>query len=184
MLQVVVSRACTWRHRWDRVQPRELPPIEGIVASSLLSTVSTEHDKLQRVEELFKVWSPAAPSRWSSDNSLFASIDTLLHHLQQQGIVVQDIDGIVEYLQQFPDMIEVTDRVLTIAQQRLSSAKFVLTLYVDPEIDDRSLVVYARTTRYDESFIQQLEQVGEASDRYLAYTQGWLQVTTDFAPPE
>jgi len=184
MVQVVVSRCGMWRHRWDRVQPRELPPTEGMVTSSLLSTVSTEHGTLQRVEELFKVWSSATLSRWSSDNSIFASIDTLLHRLQQQGIVVQDIDGIVEYLQQFPDMIDVTDRVLTIAKQRLPNAKFVLTLYIDHEIDDRFLVVYARTTRYDKSFMQQLEQVGEASDGYLAYKRGWLQVTTDFAPLE
>jgi hypothetical protein len=115
---------------------------------------------------------------------LTASIDALLRNLQQQGIVVQNIEDVNDYLESFPDMIEITDRVITATRRFLPNVKLILTLYVDPEIDDQYLVIYARATCYDESFIQQLERVGEVADSYLAYKRGWLQVTTDFAPPE
>jgi len=183
MLHVAVDRARTQPRCWGSARPCELPLSEGIVAPWRLPT-SAEQDELQRTEEIFKKWSLLLHAWRSSDSSLTASIDALLRNLQQQGIVVQNIEDVNDYLESFPDMIEITDRVITAARRFLPNVKLILTLYVDPETDDQYLVIYARVTCYDESFIQQLERVGEVADSYLAYKQGWLQVTTDFAPPE
>jgi hypothetical protein len=62
----------------------------------------------------------------------------------------------------------------------------VFTLYEDPEIDDKYLVVYVRLKKgeYTEDLIDKLSNAESEFLNDLAGRDGWIQLTTDFQEPE
>jgi hypothetical protein len=84
------------------------------------------------------------------------------------------------------------------AKRHFPEAQLVLDLYIDPEIDDKHLVLYIRMWDYGDSVMEEIrearEELGRFIDRMekaeseflhkLVGKRGWLQLTTDFWNPE
>ena len=110
-------------------------------------------------------------------------IDSLLKQLQERGIYCRSLCEIREYLQEFPDLIDVIPIAVNAAQEAFPEALLVLEVYQDPEIDDRYLALYVRLHRYDELVIHRLEEAEARFIDLLSNGTGWLQLTTDFREP-
>jgi hypothetical protein len=102
------------------------------------------------------------------------------------------------YLNKFNDMIDIVPEAVNAAKRHFPEAQLVLDLYIDPEIDDKHLVLYVRMWDYGDSvmeeirearkelksFIDRLEEAEEEFLHRLAGKRGWIQLTTDFQNPE
>ncbi len=146
---------------------RQLQPVENY--SRIESSIS----------ECIEVLTPEWSKIW-----LFQNIVNLLTKLRGEGISIPDPDGVIQYLIQFKDMIDITYRIAHLAKQELKDAQLSLEVYKDPEIDYRHLVLYARFPRYDENTMERIEEVVEQYIDELAGKSGWLLLTTDFKPPQ
>jgi hypothetical protein len=55
-----------------------------------------------------------------------------------------------------------------------------LDLYIDPEIDDKYLVLYVRLKEYEGSIIELLDKARLEILDELKDKKGWIQITTDY----
>ncbi len=117
------------------------------------------------------------------DVSLTVEIERLLRVLEQQ-IRLKEPGRIVNYLLQFPELIEVIPKAVDAAQKHFPEAQLVLEVYQDPEIENEYLALYVRLKRYDDSVAERLEKAEAEFLDLLATKDGWLQLTTDFQEPE
>jgi hypothetical protein len=132
--------------------------------------------------------------------SIKAKIDQLIESLAQDPQVrIKNTEEIKKYLMKFKDIVDVVKKVIDVAKKHFPEAQLVFTLYKDPEINDRYLVVYLRMKKYDELF---MEKVIEARGEYredlidrihkaeaefggdLMDKRGEIFLTTDFQEPE
>jgi len=119
----------------------------------------------------------------SMGSSLILDIYRVIKSLLLMGIDIPQIDDVVEYLLEFPDMILTTERIARrVCRELYNSAQLSLEVYRDPEIEDRYLVLYARFPKYDESTIEKIEAVENEYIDLLVGKRGWLLLTTDFRP--
>jgi hypothetical protein len=96
--------------------------------------------------------------------SIKAKIDQLIESLAQDPQVrVKNPDEVKKYLRKFSDVVDIVPKVMDVAKKHFPEAQLVFTLYKDPEINDRHLVVYIRMKKYDELF---MEKVRESRGEY------------------
>lgn len=131
-------------------------------------------------EFLTKLWS----ERDVTGTSLTMEIEECLKNLQLQGVRMNRIEEIREYLRRFPDMIGATEEIVKEAFSSLPEAQFVLEVYQDPEIEDEHLVLYVRFKNYPQDVMEKIRGVRERCRAYLVGRKGWLHLTTDFYPAE
>ncbi len=132
-------------------------------------------------ESLFGLWH----EKRIAEISLTREIEDFLGRLQQRGVRINRIEEIREYLRQFPDMIEVTEKIVREASIHLpAEARFALEVYQDPEIKDEHLVLYVRFKNYPPNVMEEIRSVREKCRAYLVGRRGWLHLTTDFYPAE
>ena len=120
----------------------------------------------------------------ASSTSLVEANESVLRDLREQGVRVQRPWGILEYLSQYPGLIDVVPKAVEAARAHFPEAQLVMDLYLDPEIEDRYLVLYVRLKAYDDFVWERLEQAESAFIHLLEGTEGWLQLTTDFRVAE
>ncbi|MGC8825515.1 MAG: hypothetical protein ACP5TV_00750 [Anaerolineae bacterium] len=116
--------------------------------------------------------------------SLVSEIASLLGRLQQKGLRVPEPRTVLDYLVEFPELIDVVEKVVNIAQIRLPDAQLSLELCQDPEFEGSYLALYVRFNQYDDRVIERLDLI---EDEYLTLMEGKrgsLLITTDFRPPE
>lgn len=104
--------------------------------------------------------------------------------LQRLGVAVQQEDEVSQYLRTYPDIAEVVPEAVDAVRRHIRNAYLLLGVYSDPEIDDRYLVLYVRVPVYDETFMTRIEEAEAEFIERLSNSRGWLQLTTDFQPPE
>lgn len=113
-----------------------------------------------------------------------AKPDPWLNDLRQLGVAVQQQDEVSRYLTTYPDIAKLVPRAVDAIRKHIPNAHLLLDVYSDPEIDDRYLVLYVRVPVYDEAFMARIEEAEAEYIEQLSNSTGWLQLTTDFQPPE
>jgi hypothetical protein len=111
-------------------------------------------------------------------------IRRLFTELEGKGVRLRNPGEVEEYLLRFPKLTDVARRAVRAAKRHLPEGELTLSVYRDPEIDDRYLLLCARLREYDRSALQRLKTAEAEFAKHLAHTTGWLQLTTDFAHPE
>lgn len=109
--------------------------------------------------------------------------DALLNNLRREVAVPRESE-VRRYLQAHPDLLEILSKAVTSAHKHIPDSCLVLDLYSDPEIHDQYLVLVVRVPVYDESFMTRLEEAEAEYIELLGNSVGWLQLSTDFQPPE
>jgi len=123
--------------------------------------------------------------KWSfSSESILGNIWRLFKSLVCQGVRIRQLRNTYEYLRQFPEMMDVVERAVSLARSRLPEAQLQLEVYQDPENEDEHLVLYARFPRYDASTMERIRLVRALYRPLLSGKSGWFLLTTDFRPPE
>jgi len=62
--------------------------------------------------------------------------------LEKLDIEINNINTIIDYLIEFPDIIDIISKIITSVRKHISNAKIILDFYIDPEIDDNHPIVY------------------------------------------
>ncbi len=112
-----------------------------------------------------------------------AVVDTLLNDLRQEAAITIESE-VRRYLQAYPDLSEIVFKAVTAVRKHIADAYLMLNLYSDPEIHDQYLALVVRVPVYDEHFMARLEEAEAEYIEQLGNSAGWLQLTTDFQPPE
>jgi len=108
-------------------------------------------------------------------------VEPLLERLRAQSIRIPRPGGVHDYLTRYPDILSLTRKVCELASAEFAGkATLSLELYVDPEIDDPHLTLYARQDPYDQSIWDGIERIRESYEDEIADLSGWLHVTVDF----
>jgi len=116
--------------------------------------------------------------------SINVEIDMLLSLLETTGVKLINPSQIIDYLLEFPDLINIIPQAVEATRNHLPGAYLFLGVYSDPEIEDRYLSLCVRLRKYDETVMERIEAAeAEFLDR-LVDKEGWLQLTTDFEDPE
>ncbi len=106
-------------------------------------------------------------------------VEGLMAWLARQ-VQLEDPDSIREYLLQFTDLLDLIPRAVWVVRKHFPEAHVVMTVYQDPEIEDRYLVLYIRLRQYDDSFLDRLEKAERDFLPLLTNKRGWIQLSTDF----
>ncbi len=111
------------------------------------------------------------------------SIERTLSYLRSLNITISQPDEIRNYLTYHSDMLYLLSRLSEMARLKFRArAQISLEFEHDPE-DDEYLILYVRQDHYDGSVMKQIKEIREEYGRELAYSSGWLLLTTDFCPP-
>lgn len=110
--------------------------------------------------------------------------DSLLDDLRQLGVAIPQEHDVRSYLKTHPDLSEIALKAVTAVRKHIADGCLVLDLYSDPEIHDQYLALVVRVPVYDENFLALLEEAEAEYIEQLSNSAGWLQLTTDFQPPE
>ncbi len=121
----------------------------------------------------------------SNKPSKNAKINELIEILAQDPQVrVKNPNEIKKYLMKFSDVVDIVPKVIDVVKKHFPEAQLVFTLYKDPEINDRYLVVYLRMKKYDEDLIDRINKAEAEFWDYLIDKKGEIFLTTDFQKPE
>ncbi|EKF49130.1 hypothetical protein H17ap60334_07428 [Thermosipho africanus H17ap60334] len=116
----------------------------------------------------------------STKSTLTDKIYSFISNVIQMGVHVEEDKKVSNYLLNFPDMQWVINIAIEVVKRYLPGVKLFLDLYQDPEIEDKFLVLYVRTTNYNRDFIEKLRKAEEEVIKLLVDKQGWIQITSDF----
>lgn len=110
-------------------------------------------------------------------------IEKTLSHLRLLNVEIPQPDKIRDYLTYHTDMAYLLLNISEKARITFRSpAQLSLELNQDLE-DEEYLILYVRQDRYDESVMRKIKKIREEYGSVLAYSSGWLLLTTDFCPP-
>ncbi|MEN3001681.1 MAG: hypothetical protein ABDI19_07570 [Armatimonadota bacterium] len=112
------------------------------------------------------------------------SVEAVLEQVLQLGVRIPQPQAVAAYLQQHPKLLTVMVPIVQIARQRLPDATLSLELYIDPEIDDKYLTLYARFPTYEPSTMARIDAVCEEYEPLLEHAHSWLLLTTDYRLPD
>lgn len=169
----------------SKTSVEELQPIREDRPGDFFSWFAQEsqHRWVETPLVLSRSWQEVRPA-FPMETSILTEIERLLSGLRNNQVHLGESDQIVEYLLQFPNVLDVIPLAVRSAQKYFPEAQLVLSLYRDLEAEDRYLALYVRLKRYDESVIERIEMAEAEFLEYLADKEGWLQLTTDFKEPE
>jgi hypothetical protein len=111
-------------------------------------------------------------------------IKSVLEQVLRIGVRIPHPESVADYLQQHPDLLALLVPIASTIVHSLPDATLSLELYVDPEVDDKYLTIYARFDQYDESTMARIDAACGAFEPLLERTRSWILLTTDFKPPE
>ena len=132
---------------------------------------------------------PSTPSQndWRQESPSISSVvmnmKNTLELVKNSGVIIQRMKMVENYLLDHIRVIPVLKQSVQIISEKLKSAdQLILDLYQDPEYDDEFLVIYARQRKYNDDFIEQIEQTRKEY-QYLLPNTNDIFLTTDFQPP-
>lgn len=97
------------------------------------------------------------------------------------GVLVPNPSAVQEYLARFADQGPIVRAVCGKVRESFGpKAELSLELYVDPEIDDRFLVLYVRLETYDKLVMSKIDEACRPFDDVREKAEGYFLVTTDF----
>jgi hypothetical protein len=111
-------------------------------------------------------------------------VDALLNDLRRQNVAIPRETEVRLYLQAHPGLLDIVREAVTAVRKRIADGYLVLDVYSDPEIHDQYLELVVRVPVYDERLIDRIEEAEAGYIHKLGSSTGWLQLTTDFQPPE
>jgi hypothetical protein len=104
--------------------------------------------------------------------------------LAELGFLAPSLAEIKRYLASHRSLAKVVPGVCAQARREFGGdAELILTLYKDPEINDRHLTIYVRLPVYDASITRRMDRVTEPFEKELCSVSGFLLVATDFRAP-
>ncbi len=174
----------TFENDWARLGTRDSETImsasQDISPRSPLPVVWTTGEQPSHVPRY------AWPTPWGEGRqglSISEEVENLLEEVLENHVRILEPDEVRWYLRRHPELTDVVRAALRAVRKHLPRADLSLEVYFDPEIDDSYLAIYARQSRYDESFMVSLEDAEAEFLHLLADRSGWLQLTTDFREP-
>lgn len=113
------------------------------------------------------------------------SVDLALSRIAANRINVPEPSLIRAYLNEHLDLLDVLTRTCRTVSEtfRGDDAQLLLTVYSDPEIENKYLILYIRKSEYPDDFVSILNTIYAEYASSLLDKSGWFQVTTDFARP-
>lgn len=161
----------------------------GLRRYSLMETLQTsERYESKLIEQIRSIIQATIKNvEWElfqAQTSIELRIEETLRRLSQRGILLKNIGDIREYLLNFPNLIDLVPTAVNIVKNYLPDAQIVIDVYKDPEINDSYLMIDVRSKHYDDDFMEKLEKAESEFVEFLVDKEGWIQLTTDFEPPE
>ena len=101
-------------------------------------------------------------------------------------IVISQPEAVDGYLRAHPGLVDLIRDIGSALVEEFQGerSEIELTLYQDPEIDDRYLTLYVRVPCYEDNFMDRLRALCAPFDERRAQTEGWVLVTSDFESVE
>lgn len=129
---------------------------------------------------------PNQPTSWRVVTDSFTSqIEELFRYLVDIWVAIPRPSEVREYLFLCPDIIHIVLIACKAARDIVGrEPQLSLEIYSDPEIDYKYLVLYIRQESYSEDILDKIDRIRSRYVHYLAGTQGWFLVTTDFCSPK
>lgn len=120
----------------------------------------------------------------ASGASLVQPIDITLNNLLIHNIRIPAPEKVREYLLQHLDMLELTAQLSRALRESFPiPAEISLEHYTSREEDDEHLVVYVRQDSYEDTTLDQINQVVSRYYDQMSDISGWIFATTDYQPP-
>lgn len=113
-----------------------------------------------------------------------AYVRETLQKLDAWGVTVADIEGVVGYLVQHPDVVAALLKAAEETRKRFPEAQLVLTRYEDMEFEHNYLTLYIRLREYAPELMEHLGEIDTLYVPLLEGADGWFLLTTDFKTPE
>ncbi len=99
---------------------------------------------------------------------------------------IQGYEEIIDYLCEFPDVINLLKEMAIKTRDYFPDAKLVLEVYKDPEIDYKYLALLVRYPNYDEEtfkrLMENIRQLRRDFKGRFKDNEGWIVVLADFQP--
>jgi hypothetical protein len=103
--------------------------------------------------------------------------------LHSQRIAFQGEDEVSVYLDEHSDLCGPVESLCTLARKEFGQdAELSLSLYRDPEADDRYLLLQVRMRSYPADTMKRIQSVSDAHESVLWDKSGAILITTDFRP--
>lgn len=114
---------------------------------------------------------------------LAPSVDAAFRQLGNLSVRIRGQDAVRAYFTDHPDLIQSTIVVASLARTVVpASARISLELYVDPEIEDRYLLLNVRLREYPPTALADIREARRLARPYLDQRSGRLLLTSDFQP--
>ena len=111
-------------------------------------------------------------------------VENTLGMLMSKGIVIPKPAIIIDYLSEYPEMIDLMSSACMKAKETFDEdTELSLEYYSDPEIDDGYVTLYVRQAKYDEHILDIIDDIRTAYEYELSSKSGWFHITTDFQKP-
>lgn len=147
--------------RWiiDREQPKE-QPIECIYEPTQFYEFGQEqHD----------------------DSGITPRVENTLNYLKSLNVEIHQPGKIRDYLIQHIDMLPLLNSISERTRLKfMAAAQLSLKLNQEAYADDEYLILYVRQNHYDEGVMKRIKQIRNEYGYIMAYSSGWLLLTTDF----
>lgn len=111
--------------------------------------------------------------------------EEVIRRALELDVRVPDPRSVRKYLSMYVDIADLTEVLFYSALDRFgSNSQLSLELYQSREYDDEYLKICVRQSPYEKDLIDQIEELSALFDELLCRVSGWVQITTDFRPPE
>ncbi len=129
-------------------------------------------------------WAALQDDHLQKDSTLNIKIAQALNLAQKDQVVVPRPDEVRDYLQNYPDIIDLIPSLCKKARKEfVLPAQLALELYRDPEIEYEYLTLYVRQQNYEAEILDKIDAISGEFDRALAGKAGWLIMATDLGSP-
>jgi hypothetical protein len=122
-------------------------------------------------------------SRATVEPSVSVEATGAIAQLQAQGVRIPSPESVVSFLTVHPELLPLLTPIADVARRYLPDAELSLEHYVDPEIDDQYLALYARFAEYGEDILRRIERAREECESLWRGAPDLIFITTDFKPP-
>lgn len=120
---------------------------------------------------------------FTGQSMLFSQSD-LIGVIKQLHIEVPQIEDVVTYLRQYPELSELVSQTLKASRQVFGKlVQLSLEIYRDIETKEEYLTLYVRQNRYDPDIMKQIKKIRRDSRSLIKTAKGRFLLTTDFRPP-
>lgn len=119
-----------------------------------------------------------------SSQSMLLSQSELIGVIKEMHIKVPQIEDVVAYLIQYPELSELVNQTLKASRQMFGQlAQLSLEIYRDIETKEEYLTLYVRQNQYDPDIMKQIKKIRRNCRNLIKTTKGRFLLTTDFRPP-